>query len=426
MNESPRNTTSNNMKQTISIHTQMDDNTWPNLMAILTGFNLTVSFDKCNPKVVGQLDTCPFVWKDFRDTGYATTYVEDEPSFSTFNSHRKFGFLKPPTDYYMRPYMMAAEHLLPIKKKAMLNFCLGSKESGVHVYDYAMDFATHFKSDASFGIFWLNSFSHDLLDDPTSMDVKMKEYVQIMEARGILNESMVVMFSDHGLRYGEIRHLYTGWLEERLPYMFIWLPPWFKQEHPEIVEALKINRNRLTNPYDMHMTLKHILKLADPSREMVSAPNCPKCQSLFTEVPWNRSCEEISIDTHWCTCPISHEYDVNSKIVQDAARFALDDINRMIEQDDHKKVCAKLEMKKVSQARKTEYRKPNDTFDEYLVTFSVSPSDGWLEQSVRYRENSGFEILTLASRINENGNQSSICSDAYNIRLYCYCKILLS
>lgn len=394
-------------------------------MAILTGLNLTESFAKCNPKVVGQLDTCPFLWKDFHDTGYATTYVEDETSFSTFNSHHNLGFLKPPTDYYMRPYMIAAEQLLPVKKKNTLNFCLGSREAGVHIYDYAMDFATHFKNDASFGLFWLNSFSHEVLEDPSSMDVKMKEYVQIMEDRGILNESMVVMFSDHGLRFGEILHLYTGWVEERLPYLFIWLPPWFKQQHPEFVEALKINRDRLTNPYDMHMTLKHILKLADPSREMVPAPNCPKCQSLFTEVPLNRTCEEISIENHFCTCPTSHDCDVNSKIIQDAAQFALDDINRLLEAGDPKKVCAKLEMKKISQARKTEYRKPNDSYDEYLVTFSVSPSDAWFQQSVQYRKNSGFKVRQLASRINAHGNQSNVCLENYKIRLYCYCKILV-
>ena len=402
----------------------MDDNTYPNLMSILTGFNLSVALDRCQPEIIGKLDTCPFLWNDFRDTGYAIAYGEDEPSYSTFNSHSKRGFLKPPTDYYLRPYMMAAEQLLPIKKKKYQNFCLGRRESGVHVYDYAMDYATHYKNDASFGLFWLNSFSHDDMNDPSAMDGKVNDYIEMMDERGILNESMVVMFSDHGMRYDAIRHLVTGWLEERLPFIFIWLPPWFQNQHPEFVEALKINRNRLTNPYDLHMTLKHILKLADPSREYVPAPNCAKCQSLFTEIPWNRTCEEISIDSHWCTCPKYRDENENEKIVQDAAKFALADINRLIDQYDDKHVCAKLEFKKVSHARAAEYHKPNDSYIEYLVTFLVSPSDAWLESTVKYRDDSGFEINALTSRLNQYGNES-ICTKAYHLRKFCYCKDLL-
>lgn len=84
---------------------QIDDNTFPNLMAILVGYNSTLAYNVCQPTLPGKLESCPFIWKDFRDAGYVTAYGEDEADISTFNYH-KTGFIVPPTDFYLRPYML--------------------------------------------------------------------------------------------------------------------------------------------------------------------------------------------------------------------------------------------------------------------------------------------------------------------------------
>lgn len=87
------------------LHFQIDDNTFPNIMAILVGYNSTLAFNTCQPTVPGKLESCPFIWKDFRDAGYVTAYGEDEADISSFNYH-KTGFVVPPTDFYLRPYML--------------------------------------------------------------------------------------------------------------------------------------------------------------------------------------------------------------------------------------------------------------------------------------------------------------------------------
>lgn len=65
-------------------------------MAILTGYNSTMAYGECVPQSVGKLDECPFIWTDFRNNGYVTSYGEDESSISSFNYNKK-GFLTPPT-----------------------------------------------------------------------------------------------------------------------------------------------------------------------------------------------------------------------------------------------------------------------------------------------------------------------------------------
>lgn len=393
-------------------------------MAILTGYNNSLAYDECKPQDIGKLEKCPFVWQDFRESGYVTSYGEDEASISSFNFH-KTGFQTPPTDYYMRPYMLAAEKYLQIKRKHSLTFCLGYKHSADHIYDYALDFATQYKNDPSFGLYWTNTFSHNDISDPSSMDEKMRSYLDALNVRGILNESMVVFFSDHGIRFGPVRHLITGWMEERLPFIFIWLPRWFRDQHPEIVQALKVNRNRLTNPYDLHMTLKHVLQLNDPKKEMIPAISCINCQSLFHEIPWNRSCEDCSIADHWCTCTAYKIHDKNDNIVKHAVQFVIDFMNNELKpytHDDNKHaLCAKLTLKSISYSRRAEYLHVSDPYNVYIMVFQAAPSNGWFEATVRYHIiNHDFELSGSVSRLDTYSSQSK-CMKQDNLRKYCYC-----
>lgn len=97
-------------------YNKIGDNTFPNLMAILTGQNSQQAYSRCKPTVAYKLDNCPFLWHNFRNVGYVTAYGEDETMLNTFN-YLKVGFVEPPTDYYLRPYMLASERLLKVKKR---------------------------------------------------------------------------------------------------------------------------------------------------------------------------------------------------------------------------------------------------------------------------------------------------------------------
>ncbi|XP_065079826.1 uncharacterized protein LOC135702712 isoform X2 [Ochlerotatus camptorhynchus] len=404
-------------------YNKIDDNTFPNLMAILTGYNSSLAYDTCNPRKVGQLETCPFVWNMFANSGYVTAYAEDEASINTFNYH-KYGFVKPPTDYYLRPMALAAEKNLVKKTKNSLTFCLGYQNYADFIYQYALDFATFYKDEPSFGLFWTNTFSHNDISDPSSMDLRIKYYLEELEERGILNSSMVVFFSDHGLRFGAVRSLLTGWLEERLPFMFLWLPEWFKEQHPEAVEALKINRNRLTNPYDLHATLKHVLELSERVDNLPPPLSCPNCQSLFQEMPWNRSCEETSIASHWCTCSNFEKIHKDSKIVHEVVSFVIDSINRDLEDYEKnltKKLCAKIQLKSISLAKVARHPDADVPHTDYLLIFDGKPGAGKFESTVRhYTRRKSFEITGSISRLNEYASQSE-CMHVDYLRKYCYC-----
>lgn len=67
-------------------HNKIGDNTYPNLMAFLSGLNETMitSAGICEPEKTYGLDKCPFIWYAFKNAGYVTGFGEDAEELSTF------------------------------------------------------------------------------------------------------------------------------------------------------------------------------------------------------------------------------------------------------------------------------------------------------------------------------------------------------
>lgn len=145
----------------MKIFNKVGDNTLPNLVAILTGHNESYVQENCSPKLRGGLEKCKYLWNDFDEANYVTAYAEDSMEITTFNFYNK-GFSKQPTDYYFRPFALAAEKNLPTTRdKPWYIQCLGHRHYADYIYNYGVDFAEKFKNQPHFGFFWTNSFSHD-------------------------------------------------------------------------------------------------------------------------------------------------------------------------------------------------------------------------------------------------------------------------
>ncbi|XP_050304951.1 uncharacterized protein LOC126742348 [Anthonomus grandis grandis] len=283
-------------------YNKVADNTFPNAMAFLTGLNLNDALDVCKPTEITGLNNCPFIWNKYRDAGYATAYGEDWSSLATFNYFKK-GFKDPPTDYYFKPYMDAIAYLKQEYQDTM-PFCAGPETQGDRILNLAYDFAYKLKSLPTFGLFWMNTFSHNNIRTPATMDVNVKEFFQKLKDSQILDESIVILISDHGVRFGDIINTTRGFYELRLPMHYISLPPWFKQQYPLETKNLKDNSKKLISNYDLYMTLQHILKLSGANYSINSCWACRQCRSFFEYIPDDRSCAEAGIPGKWCTCNV--------------------------------------------------------------------------------------------------------------------------
>ncbi|XP_067644033.1 uncharacterized protein [Eurosta solidaginis] len=416
-------------------YNKIDDNTFPNLMALLAGYNKTITNTKCSPYVKGALDKCSLIWKTFREHGYVTGYGEDAAEISTFN-YFKVGFMKPPVDYYLRPFQLAAEHKLSKTIKSGLTFCLGYQQSAQFVLDYAIEFATRYKDDPLFGLFWANSFSHNDLSDASSMDTVMLGYLERLSKSGILERMTVVFFSDHGLRFGRARATPSGHMEERLPFIFIWLPQYLKQKYPSFVNALSVNKNRLTTPYDLHMTLKHFLNLTErvaknDRASVLSRPEaCPNCQTLLEPVPLGRSCDDAAIAEHWCTCIPYDKVNQKTNVVQKLGTLAVNYINKLVMEFRNgtmKKLCRNLYLRNVVSAYRANAafrpKEPIDggDLDVYRLQLVTKPNNANFEVTLRYNtKTEDVNFTGEISRLDSYAKDSHCIKDSF-VKKYCSC-----
>ncbi|XP_044754434.1 uncharacterized protein LOC123313560 isoform X2 [Coccinella septempunctata] len=402
-------------------YNKVGDNTFPNLMAIFTGYNITEAYQNCNPKKIGPLDSCRFIWKDYKKFGYITAYGEDETCINTFN-YRKKGFTKEPVDYYFKPYMEAAESIGTVKRDT-LSYCAGPETSAERILNLAKDFAITYREYKSFGFFWMNTFSHNNLNTPSRMDEKVLNFLKEITEAKILDNSIVVFLSDHGIRFGDIRHTFTGWYEERLPYIYFSFPESFKKKYPEEIANFRTNANRLTTPFDVYITLQHLLVLSGFNFTIKSITSCPFCKSLLTDIDLTRSCETVGIAPHWCTCSGFSNLNSKDSVVLAAANFLVKEIQRNVHKMGGSPKCAKYHLGKVllsSISDKFSYK--NDTY--LLISIETIPKavfEATIHLIKDAKNATTFVIDTSISRLDSYFIHGKCVSDEI-LKQYCYCK----
>lgn len=358
---------------------------------------------------------------------FRTVFAEDSPNIGVFN-YLKNGFLRQPTDYYLRPFYVEAENKIGSKKPGNAFLCIGSRLSLAVMLKYATKHIKTFQTKKFFGFFWSTSFTHDYFNLPKEGDEAFLHFLKELHENKLLNETIFIVISDHGLRWGDFRETYQGHLEERLPMLIFVFPSWFQRKYKIAIENLRRNTNHLTTHYDLHQTLldfMNLTKIEDNEIKRRSLNFLSRSQSLFVPVSINRTCSVVGIPKHYCTCHDTvRQIDPGDELSIKTANVMLDNINFLLR--DHP-YCSKLNLKsiqKVSVEQSTMGGKITDglIISDYIITVKTYPGGGLFEATIRHNNVSDTYLqIGQVSRINEYGSQSS-CVNDYILKLYCYCK----
>ncbi|KAK5646625.1 hypothetical protein RI129_005089 [Pyrocoelia pectoralis] len=414
-------------------YNKVGDNTFPNLVAVLIGLSKNELKKDCWHKKTDKFDDCKFVWKNYSTSGYATAFGEDGARMGAFN-YEKRGFKKQPTDYYWGPFNYVSEKQIGNARDLLFYQCVGSRP----VYQVLLDYITKFVKTMTqnrisyFGLFWGNSLSHDYLNKPSLGDETYANFFTKLTESNVLKNTALIFMSDHGMRWGDIRTTYQGRIEEMLPFVFIVMPKSYRDSYPQAFANINRNTKRLTTPFDLHETLKNLLKPHSLKGALINErinkrDGKERSYSLFEPIPSNRTCEAAAISPHWCTCQTSAPISKDNIDIIDATKYVVKYLNKQL---DGYAECAELTLAEIYDGR---LHSPDDKLkgesysEDYTVVFRTVPGDGKFEATVRkYVTKKGkgkqFIVMGSVSRINLYGSQS-LCITDFHLKLYCYCNI---
>nr|CAD7573498.1 unnamed protein product [Timema californicum] len=428
--------------QAIELHGYniVGDGTPQALIPILTGkteLELPETRKRMGDKA-NYVNVYPFLWKEYQEKGYVTAYLEDCPTIGTF-TYRLKGFDAQPTDHYMRPYYMAASSEYTSHKK----FCMGSVPRHKVMMDYIHNLYRVYRDKPKFIFAFHGELSHDSYNQIGATDQDMLDWLTTFKEEGHLNNTLLVMMSDHGHRFMDIRNTQQGKQEERMPMFAFVFPPWFERAYPDMIGTFKNNAHRLTTPFDINPTLRDVLHFQGGGKGDIRNRSI----SLFKEIPLERTCSDAYIEPHWCACLDWEEVSLEDSIVRRAARAFVDFLNKYT--SEYRKLCASLRLERVQWAARLvpnkgllDFRRNADldgfvadltahtdiTQTVYQLKVATVPGGGLFEVSVRHDigDNSFTIRVSDISRINRYGSSAHCVEDsAEHLRKYCYCKTLV-
>jgi len=121
-----------------------------------------------------------------------------------------------------------------------------------------------------------------------------------------LDNTFVLLTSDHGLTYGDWSNTPLGRLDHKNPMAFLLAPRKYLTGNME--KALLYNQHSLITHYDLHVTLKELALFnfdnpnIPPRRWNQYWSNPPLGESLLKPIDAHRTCHDAGIHPMWCLC----------------------------------------------------------------------------------------------------------------------------
>ncbi|KAH3863198.1 uncharacterized protein LOC127866464 [Dreissena polymorpha] len=436
-------------------------NTFPNLMPLLTGKSHG-EFPEFSSNAA-YADDMPLLWSEEYAKHMATFFAEDRSDITTFNLGKR-GFFQVPTNFYIRPYLLAMQEFDPVfmsKLERPDSYCYGRRGFFDLMLEYLKGFLGHYTNKQTLAFFWENSLGHDKFNDLKLGDDLLLEFLQWMKSERNMDNTLLMVLSDHGFRIGGASLTHIGRAENSNPFLMVHVPRNLKEDKT-IDQILTHNTKQLLTPYDIYQTVHDLLTpydiyqtvhdfLSNKSSEERYVKTHLVRRSIFRPIPSTRTCADAGLDATHCTCTDRVPVSIDSKVVRLLAIRLVKELNKILEQDSN---CAAVTLHNITEAS-VHYTLKNDlnvpeglqntfkltkfrdnvrsahdldrTSGRYSVLFYTQPGSAYYEGLIDFTQfGSGDKMAVIGepARLNKYGNQSHCVANS-ELRTFCFCVDLL-
>ena len=197
-----------------------------------------------------KLDNWTWIFTELHEKGYVSEWGEDfVPSIFELNL---VGFTKWPMTHTMKAFF---NDLQPPFDSGNHRTCLGNLQADQHHIEHVKSLLNTYDKVGSIGFHHFLVAHEPTLSQIEALDDGLTDFISYMNEH-YSNNTVVIIYGDHGPRYGAYRQTLAGKLEERLPVLWMLIPTAISD--PVVHKNLKINTKRLSTVYDLHETLRHI------------------------------------------------------------------------------------------------------------------------------------------------------------------------
>ncbi|CAG7722242.1 unnamed protein product, partial [Allacma fusca] len=393
-------------------YTKVGENTFPNVVAFLSGLNESSLEKACYFTPLTAQDACPYIWKEFNEAQYITAHLEDSPELNAFN-RLKTGFVQQQVDFYMRPFMQNIFGRLHSKD------CAGPDTIEQKIFSFINNIENMSETNGIpyFVFTWLTGLSHSDMSAATHSDDIFTAFLKNLN----LSDTILFFMSDHGFRYGTFRETFFGWFEDKLPNFWVYLPPKLQSEFPLWGKELKLNSRKLLSPFDLYQTFRHVLqyfssgKANKLEREKNVLVERTYGSSMFASIPTNRTCSDASIAPHFCPCATPKQIPMDSPELLSAVRTALNYINALLPRQ-----CSHFSLKKITAGAVMTMTDGSSGSRDYVLAFITNPGSFLFEATVNCSSTRECKIKGNVLRMNKISTDVS-CVHTADLQMLCYC-----
>jgi hypothetical protein len=155
------------------------------------------------------VDDFPWIWKKYKNAGYVTQWAEDMQSIGTFQL-RMLGFRKQPVDHYMRVFYLEAERYYTRFRR----LCLGSISRHKNMFNWIKEYFNMYSNKPKFSFIFHSEASHNYNNPLNLLDDDLLEFLKYLKTSKIIDNTILLFMSDHGVRVSDLRQYSQGKLEE--------------------------------------------------------------------------------------------------------------------------------------------------------------------------------------------------------------------